>query len=186
MTEKDVLKSIARSYDLKIKSSVMMPNCFIASDNEADMFCIQKNKICHEFEVKLSRQDFLKDKKKRIKYREVDVTLDVFHGNEYQRWVADGRIAGTEPWKMNKLECYRQGLGTPNYFWYVLGPDVKLTPDEISEITEFAGIYVVGNGLKMKQKAKKLHNRKIDDAFYINVLMKGCYRYLDLFSAGMD
>lgn len=179
MTEKNVVRAIASHRWFVQKFSVIMPNCYIAPDNECDVFCIQQNRISHEFEIKLSRQDFLKDAKKRIQYREIDEEQgDLFWGNEYEQWVSKGRKVGEEPWCLPKYEAYELKHGTPNYFWYILGPDVKVNK---GEIPEWAGIIALSKTgfVSFKRQPKILHKKKIDDKSYIKILKKGYSRYID-------
>lgn len=173
------IQRILLSYNKIIdKYPVIMPNCYTQSDNEADVFMVRKSMLCDEFEIKISRDDFIRDRSKIIQYREIDRQKDLFKGDEYERWVSNGRIKGEEPWKMNKLEAYGKGLCIPNYFWYVLCEGIL--KDE-SEVPEYAGIVFVSKygGLRIARNAKMLHRKKIDDDLYIKTIKKGMYRYLN-------
>ncbi len=181
VNERNIVRSLVSHRWFIQKFNVMMPNCYIASDNECDLFCIQQNMISHEFEVKISRSDFLKDSKKMIQYREIDrENSDLFYGDEWERWVANGRKEGEEPWKMNKIDAYGEGYGTPNYFWYVFGPEVKFSDEEIPE---WAGVIKISKTgfISFHKKATMIHKKKIDSDLYVKVLKKGYSRYIDKF-----
>ena len=179
--EKNIARLILLDNKIMKRSPIMLPNCFIskAQDNEADVFAIRKTLYTDEFEIKCSRADFLADRKKNIAYREPEAKSSIFGESEYAEWAAAGRVKGDEPWTMNKLEAYEQGLGVPNHFNYVLGPDVVVKDDEIPD---WAGVYSVSkNGfMTLRRRAKKLHKNKVDPELYSSVLRKGLMRYLDI------
>jgi len=60
-----VVQNILGQLDDHIKRyDVMVPRCMTQTDSEADLLGIRKSGFCDEFEIKLSRDDFLKDRKK--------------------------------------------------------------------------------------------------------------------------
>lgn len=179
-SEKNIQRLLVSYNRFLERYQVMMPNCYCQSDNECDVFMVRKSMLSDEFEIKISRDDFVKDGKKIIQYREIDKEGDLFRGNEWEQWCSGGRIAGEEPWKMNKFEAYQQGYGVPNYFWYVLAEGI--IKDE-SEIPDYAGLIIVSKrgGIRIVRNPKMLHKRKVDDKLYKKTLMKGYSRYIDDF-----
>lgn len=178
MTEKNIIKSLLCDRRIVEKYPVMLPNCYTQPDNEADLFAVRKSGFCDEFEIKVTRQDFLADAKKWVQYREIDKQIDLFKGDEYEQWVTAGRIKGEEPWCMFKREALEKGLMQPNYFWYVLSEKVKV---EDSEIPEWAGVIFISEKgwVRIARDPKRLHKGKIDANLYEKVLKKGLHRYLD-------
>ena len=67
MTEQDVILRLAKCIDHQRRYELIVPNVFILPDSEADLFCIRRSGFCDEFEVKISRPDFLNDHKKRVR-----------------------------------------------------------------------------------------------------------------------
>ncbi len=99
---------------------------------EMDICLLSKSNLIHEFEVKISRSDFLADKKKR-------------KWSYYQQAFID--------WKLPGQEFYVRKC--PNYFFYVC-PNRLIG---IDEIPSYAGLYWVDDdgSITLKKKAKKLH-----------------------------
>lgn len=178
-SEKSIQRLLVSSGDFIKRYDMMLPNCYLNNDNEADLFAIRKSGLCDEFEIKTSRADFLNDAKKRVKYRQPENKRDLFGVGEYEQWCLDGRVEGTEPWIMNKREAYEKGLMTPNYFWYVLYEDIVVREHELPD---WAGLIIVSKYglLSEKRKPKRLHSNKVSDKLVLKVAKKGLFRYLDV------
>lgn len=148
--EKDMIKAIyqRRGY-LSATYEVAIPNCFTQHDNEADLFFIRKSGFCDEIEIKVSRSDFLADKKKRVYYRNLDYS-------EFN-WSKNGHefCPSTKP----KYEALQDGLMV-NYFWFAIKEGVA----DVDEIPKFAGLIVVkpDGELNVIKQPKRLHRNKLD------------------------
>lgn len=96
---------------------------------EMDVACLSQSGMLHEYEVKISRSDFLADKNKGTKYGELP---------KFERYQND-------QWK-----C-------PNYFYYVC-PENLITKIEIPHFaglyyyTEAQGVWMVKNAIRFNHK----------------------------------
>lgn len=103
------------------KHEIVAPNIKNLYRWEADIISITKSTLVHEFEIKVSRADFLADRNKKHKHGELK---RAFSGDlrpvaktEYQQRLFD---MGIRPGRVR----------VPNYFWYVInGFDVS--PEEV-------------------------------------------------------
>lgn len=128
------------------------PNFYPVGWFECDIFSLTKAGYFHEHEIKLSRQDFLNDVKKtlRIGYRKQDTKT--------------------------KYELLEEGYDKgPVQFWYLV-PEGLI---EIADLPYFAGLKYVCkyNRIRTIQKAKRLHNHKIDESFYQRIGTTFYYRF---------
>lgn len=149
---------------------LIIPNCFIQADSEADLFCIRKSGLCDEFEVKTSRSDFLNDKKKFVRFR--DMTRD-----EYKEFTWDAR--SKSPNYKLKSEALLNGDLCINYFWYVVLDGVAT----IDDMPEYAGLIIIYKDKrypKVIKEPKKLHSKKLTDEQKYQFARKSNYRYWTL------
>lgn len=139
---KDIQKAVAK-YLIGIGHEAVCEN-FGHNIFEMDVATISKSGMLHEFEVKISRSDFISDKKKQSR----------------------SGIAKFERYAMaNKID-----FGCPNYFYYVC-PEGLIKKDEIPF---FAGLYYYDkNGeLRIISKAKKLHGVPSDKLKIISKMLR--------------
>lgn len=168
--------SFCTSYDL------VVPNCFTSFDNEADLFAIRKSGLCDEFEIKVSRSDFLNDFKKVVNYRNVESWNDENPEHGDRKWLFDNQVDFHNrrliaPWQKKKHEALTDGDMPCNYFWYILKDGIA----SIDEVPEFAGVFFVkDDGTLMRgRSAKKLHGKKLDFEFRFKIARKLGYRFWD-------
>ena len=106
---------------------------------ECDLLRVTKSNIIYEYEIKISKKDFLNDFKKLYKHN---------------------KLKGIFPEKYNE-EWYLNNTGTagrPNYFYYVCPQDLI----KESEIPIYSGlIYISDNHMTVIKKAPKLHSLKV-------------------------
>ena len=161
----------------------MIPNCYTQNDNEADMFAIRKSGLCDEFEVKISRSDFLNDAKKIVQVRAPEARQpnsdnflqDLAFQQQYPNWYKEAKLVA--PWQKLKYDALRKGEMATNNFWYAVPSDLVST----DEIPDFAGlIYVEESGvLRIIKHPVKLHNRKLTDCQKYKYAKKLAYRFWD-------
>lgn len=177
-SEDTLIDIIYRNQRLMCTSfETLIPNCYTSHDNEADMFAIRRSGLCDEFEIKISRSDFLNDFKKAVDYRETET-------GEYWNWVeatsdlsTSEKSQLTEPWRKLKHDALRDGDMLCNYFWYVVKKGI-ITPDEVPEgfglitVDEFGYVNVV-------RPASRLHRNKIDAKDELRMVKKLAYRFWD-------
>ncbi|MCZ4311409.1 hypothetical protein AB6D66_00750 [Vibrio pomeroyi] len=108
----------------------MIPNVHITQFNEADVIGIRKSGFVDEFEIKLSRQDFMADRKKTLDFEN--------SGSQF---------------KLKELES---GNLIINHFWYVIPKGLV----QISELPEFAGLIEISDKPLIIRHPKRLHSRK--------------------------
>lgn len=163
----------------------LIPNCYTSHDNEADLFGIRKSGLCDEFEIKISRGDFLNDRKKIINYRmsemfireagKIKPTEDRLWAEKHDHLSHQQRKKLVAPWQKFKYEALTDGDMPCNYFWYILAEGIA----ELDEIPEFAGVFfILSNGdLVRKRSPRKLHKKKLDFETRFNLTRKLGYRF---------
>lgn len=150
-TEREMINSIMKNKTrLSTAYQVAIPNCFTQHDNEADLFLIRKSGFCDEVEVKITRSDFLNDKKKRVTHRGIE---------EHEwTWRKDGLkfCPNTKP----KRDALLDGDLQCNYFWYALKNGIA----KIEEVPEFAGVIIVHDDgcISVARQPKRLKSTKLD------------------------
>lgn len=167
MKESDVIDLIATYPMHTQRYELIIPNCFIQADSEADVFCIRKSGLCDEFEVKTSRSDFLADKKKFIRFREMT-------REEYREFTWDTRFKS--PNYKPKSEALIDGDLCINYFWYVVLEGVAT----IDDMPDYAGLIIICKDRcwpKVVKEPKKLHSKKLSDDQKYQFARKSNYRY---------
>lgn len=169
MKANEIINILANSHTNQSRYEIQLPNCYYQHDSEADLFAIRKSGFCDEFEVKISRSDFLADAKKVVQYRQPV-------SGEY------GYLKERAPYNKPKLDALSSGELKINYFWYVV-PEGLIT---IEEVPTFAGLIQICVGLKGKkyletlQTPKRLHKNKLSDEFKYKTAKKAVFRYWDL------
>ncbi len=170
-------KQICTSYDC------LVPKCYTTHDNECDLFAIRKSGLCDEFEIKVTRSDFLNDAKKKVAIRE-----SLFFGvdeNHEDRKHYDKRDKLSHekwkkllaPWEKIKHEALVDGNTSVNYFWYVVKHDIV----DLCDLPDWAGLIKIFDNGKMRviRSPIKLHRNKVDDTFKFNIARKLGFRYWD-------
>lgn len=109
--------------------------------------------LTDEFEIKVSKSDFLADAKKRVRFK-----LD----KGYSDW-------------MLKSEAYSKGLMPTNYFWYV-SPIGLLNRGDIPEYAGLLEVYDSGTIFTAKQ-APKTRKDKMPEKDIIKHLCKASVKY---------
>lgn len=144
MTEVDAQNAI---WDRYVGKNLMICPCSFVLGWEADMLVVTRALLCHEFEIKLERGDFLSDKKK-----------DKF--KDFDRWFAGQktyRVKGYyHEWEANTLR-------PANYFWYVSPPDI-ITPEDVPEWAGLAHIVpdqYQSYTMDVQKKPTKLHGEHL-------------------------
>lgn len=158
---------------------VVIPNCFTQHDNEADLLAIRKSGLCDEFEVKVSRSDFLNDAKKVVCYREPDPFNPRVKSAD-RLWLEENQTEfklkkAIAPWQKIKHQALIDGDMPCNYFWYVLKHGIA----ELEEIPDFAGVFFVleDGTLQSARAPKKLHSNKLDYETRFKLSRKLGYRF---------
>jgi hypothetical protein len=156
LTEKRVQTLLGTYIDHARRYDAMIPGCMVQVDSEADMLGLRKSGFCDEFEIKLSKADFLKDRKKKVQYKAPPAWQegehDTFSGTQSER----GSLA---PWEKLKLTALADGDMIPNYFWYVIKAGIVSK----SEVPRFAGLITVSDQgeIIVVRHPEKLHGRKL-------------------------
>jgi len=152
LTESVVQSIICNDKDHQKRYDVMVPRCMTQIDNEADILAIRKSGFCDEFEIKLTRADFLNDRKKVIQHRRPD-----FDDKQDLDWFMNPKELA--PYQKLKLEALSAGDMVVNNFWYVLKEGIA----SVDDLPSYAGlIYVDNTGLlKVIKHPDRLHSRKL-------------------------
>ena len=111
---------------------------------EMDVVSLSKSGMLHEYEVKISRSDFLADKKK---HKKTGIT-------KFERY--------DKPIMNRENEC-------PNYFYYVC-PDGLI---DKNKIPIYAGLYYYADDLVwMVKNAKRIHNHSHDEKKILRKMLR--------------
>ena len=157
MTEFEIQNIIYYKY-LQHNSFLVLPNSFVFGW-EADIVVITRTLFIHEFEIKISRSDFLADLKKD-KHEDIKRYIDKRSEDELGFHL--------------ELEYTRKIRKPANYFWYVC-PEGVIKKEEIPA---YAGLYYLKwNTLYVQVKAPRIHKEKIDprDALQLCGSINGRY-----------
>jgi len=87
MTSKEIYKFLNNHYQSRVKYCVENTYCFHPFYKETDFLVIQHNGYCLDLEIKVSRQDYLMDKKKIHKHSILKngyFTVDYRYGGKYE------------------------------------------------------------------------------------------------------
>lgn len=135
---KDIQDSLAKHYIEKNHNPVCT-NFKGAGYAECDVISISNSDYVYEFEVKISRADFKKDKDKVIKHRYLNEAFDL---------------------KIQKKRRTRKVSKIPNYFTYVCPTDLI----RVDEIPVYAGLIYIDDNYNIStiKKAPILHKDKLD------------------------
>lgn len=122
--------------------------------SEADVFGITKAGLMYEFEIKISKSDYLADFKNKTHKHNLLSRRDAIH--TYSKWVKGKRTDQTYD-----VICL------PNRFYYAC-PEKLISANEIPE---YAGlVYMTENGTLIEIKtAPILHHHKANEAIYKNI-----------------
>lgn len=152
------------------KHQITVPNCGTAFMYESDVASMTKTRFGHEFEVKVSRADWLAELRK-IASDQSNAKRSRAKRLSNAAGIAKGL---KEAWAEGKERCGSEFLysqdPTPNYFWVVAAPGI-VKPDELPV---YAGLmevepYRFGNhkahGYRLTQitAAPRLHALKMTD-----------------------
>lgn len=134
---------------------LVIPN-FFHGRYEMDLFKLTDSGLITEYEVKVSRSDFLRDAKK---------SHDVYD-------FSSGNIYGVG--KKNKHEQLQSGDGTPNRFYFVV-PEGMLKD---GECPKFAGLleFCEEGWFRQVKTAPLLHKRTVPQSVYKDISVKLAFR----------
>lgn len=169
LTENKMTMALAEHRLHLSRYEIMLPNVYTARDNEVDLLCVRKSGLCDEFEVKLTRPDFLADKKKYVRYRKPAY-------GEVKKFSSQSDAG--KPYCKAKHQALEDGDMQTNYFWYAVPEGLC----EIDEIPDFAGLIVLTEkgALVVKKQPEKLHSEKMSIEDKYKLARKTAYRYWDL------
>lgn len=178
------IQAILLTYAMERKNhQFAVPNVTMIYPWEADMVSVTSSWLVHEYEIKISRSDFLADKNKKMKHQDLQQRFST--GAEFRK-----------PETTRQRTLFEMGLTTgfkirvPNYFWYVTyGFDI-----EITELPPYAGWMTVewkkGTGWdkqwgfrrSIQRKAPRIHTDKMAEATrlklgrWLSFKLKNLYR----------
>lgn len=138
-TEKTIQNTLF-GYRYQAGCQMVVPNIFLYRSGESDLVSVSKAGLVSEYEIKISKADFLREfRAKKFKHEKLD------GGNK--------RI-------LAKSKCFYQD--NPNYYYFAV-------PCHMQEYVEqrtpgYAGIIIIDNGrVFIAKKAPRIHSRKITD-----------------------
>ncbi len=147
MTEKSIVRHLVQKY-LKPSKFVVANSYTFGHGWESDFLTIQKNGLCIEFEVKVTRSDFKADAKKTEKHKILQTG-----------YVDRRRVDGLDGRKIKYKTIVEEAM-RPNRFYYVV-PEGLIKKNEIPD---YAGLIYIGprGAVKRIKMAPLLHDKVID------------------------
>lgn len=163
LTEARIIKRLHNYY--ATNSRYRLSNVYVY-DWESDFFLLKASGYAYEFEIKISRSDYIADKKKVEKHA-------ILQTGEYKhqrtKWEYDEKTSKSK--RIDFVDILAKSR--PNRFFYVV-PENLIS---IEEIPDYAGlIYVNGWKIETVKPAPVLHKEKKDltavlcDKFYYKML----------------
>jgi len=161
MTERDIQIALYR-FAIGKGQKWIIPNVQHFADWESDLLSVTTSGLVHEFEIKITKSDFLADFKK----------------TPFRR---HGRFQSRHEWLANASVKRR-----PNYFWFAVPAGLLLAED----VPAHAGLiwiedksqYLYSRVLIVK-KAPRLHTDKISDKDKMKIAEKMMYRFWNMAKA---
>lgn len=149
MTEQDAQNLVAARVTQR-RDICVVPNCG-ALGHEADLLRITENRMVSEYEIKLSRSDFLANRKK---LHHQALTTGRYAGRSIATVCADIQAAGRTAWS----------YWWPNYFWFACLEGV-CTADELPAKTGLLVISPAGAGWQVHEvrRAGRHHGLAVPD-----------------------
>jgi hypothetical protein len=161
MTENDIQRLLWRRWiRLKGRTVVVAIPCSQMLGWEADMIAVTRSLLCHEFEIKVDRRDFLADMEKEKWWH-------------YQMWVDGKREYAHPTWPNYMLKVLRPA----NYFWYVCPPEIA-SADEMKD--GHGLIHVVDGHIKVVVEAKRIHKEKLGEKELVQMLSSLNWKYWNI------
>lgn len=149
MTQEKAYQALWNNYIHKVKYCAQNIYCFHHKYKETDFLVIQNNGYCIDIELKLSRQDYKRDKLKIHKHtilRNGFFTLDYKYPDRFTKWYEAG-----EPIYTNNR---------PNKFFYCC-PEGMIKEEELEPHEGL--LYIMESGeIKKIKEAKFLHKEIVD------------------------
>ena len=154
------------------------PNVYLY-EWESDMVSLTKAGYLNEYEIKISRSDFLADKKKVDKHSGVQNgwrPLTVYEQERYNYQKQNEFFHKAGYFKHLTPEGHHR-LDRPNYFWYVCPVDML----RLEEVPDYAGLMYAGtidwHAIKVVKDAPKLHREPATSAQIMTILVALEWRY---------
>lgn len=146
------------------------PNKFLLKWWECDLVSITKAGYLHEFEIKMSRADFLNDFKKGIKHEVMEANYrkqdTVIVESDKRRAKGMRRPKRVDVDGVSHLQCKIDHLSCPSYFWFVVPAGLLKKED----IPEYAGWLEFSKGyIKVIKDAPRLNKNKVSDEVKENI-----------------
>lgn len=148
MTQEKAYQVLWKNYFNKVKYCAQNIYCFHHKYKETDFLVVQNNGYCIDIELKLSRQDFLRDKNKIHKH---SILKNGFFTLNYKYFEGFTEHKAGEPICTNNR---------PNKFFYCC-PEGMIKEDELEPHEGLLYITELGKIKKIKEP-KFLHKEKLD------------------------
>jgi hypothetical protein len=132
MTESKVQNQLYEQFIRPKRHVLAVPNCKpLYPSGESDVVSMTKAGLVHEFEIKLTHADFLRE----------------FSTKEFKHEV------------LEEQKCPDSKF-IPNYYWFVMRESIPDDAEKDVVIPEYAGLITVGEELTERKKAPRLHSDK--------------------------
>lgn len=185
----------------EVNHTLVCPNRHVPGWYEADVLSITRSMFWHEYEVKVSRSDFLSEfRSKKLKHAHLcrmfengAPPLKVEWSSEHHAWAIDGDVEhGLDRSEVRKLrDGYRNSRQCPNYFWFVTVDGIA-KPEEIPDYAGHAVIETVDvddnpsdpawrHFRKIMKPAPRLHKEKLTEKMALACMQSMAYRFWQYF-----
>lgn len=174
MTAKDIQERL--TVDLLVSKDIVIPNYFVGH-YECDLYRINKAGYTTDYEIKISRSDFLMDFKKS--HKEFDLTPDGKH--IYETKHIAGSNYSVRKYKDVKKHDFMQAGNHTNKFYFVC-PKGLIDINELP--AKYGLIYISGDEKPIHcqeiRRAGFFHKNKVDIEAYKHAASNLTYRCLSL------
>ncbi len=158
--KENVVQDVLYQWCLKVKHEMVVPNCGTVWYSESDLASMTKSGIGHEFEIKVTRSDWLSEHRK---VNGTDRCSKLYRANQLRNAKAIAELVVEGSTMRCDKGMYHDRPG-PNYFWIVAPPGVV----KEEEIPDYAGYLEVvpdkrgthGYDIKKVKRAPMLHRKK--------------------------
>lgn len=160
---------------------ITVPNCGMAWGYESDVASVTRARLGHEFEIKVSRADWLSELR-QVRGERKTAKRERARALLMAREIAQELARVRQQGKHHAVIGGRwYGYAPPSYFWMVTAPDI-IKPDELPDYAGLMEIATHPEGYRLRpiKPAPRLHTLKMNDAQLMAMARGVTLRYWQL------
>jgi len=174
-----MMQAVLMQHAIAKRYQLTAPNLAMLYAWEADLISATNAWLVHEYEIKVSRSDFLADSNKRAKHASL---AREFASSPGPRKPRDEVMQSLLDQGWLDLDLSRK---TPNYFWYATN-GFEIDP---SEIPHYAGWLRIKwherfgrYGVRVEKQAPRLHSEKLSERKRLNLARWLSYKLSNMYN----